>query len=298
MKRYRDLIQLEGVALGLGFFDGVHKGHKTLISQLVDFAKSNNTQSVVVTFQKSPAEMFSKNVEYIFSPKNKADEIEKLGVDYLIELDFNEWLKNMTNEEYLRDVLYKNFKPQSIFTGFNHTFGKHKEGTPEYLRANQSKYGYEYHEIAPVREDNQVISSSAIKHFLKSGNIESANKFLGRLFSISGEVIEGNKIGRTIGFPTANILYPESIVKIPFGVYSVELELNQKRHKGMLNYGIKPSIKRSDKTPIVEVHILDFNQNIYGENIKIFFKSKIREERRFNSLDELKLQIREDLKSC
>lgn len=298
MKVYKELITCKDAAIGLGFFDGVHLGHRELITSLVKYSKDHNLTSVIVTFQKSPAEKFVKDVKYIITNDERKRLIEELGIDILIELDFDDMLKQMTNEEYLCDILYKYFQPKAIFTGFNHTFGKDKKGTPMFLKENEEKFGYKYFEIPPVKKDNEIISSTLIKNYLSKGNIEKANTFLNRNFKISGTVIEGNKIGRTIGFPTANIDYPARMAEIPFGVYSAIVNVEGKIYKGVLNYGLKPSIKESVKKPVAEVHILDFDKDIYGEKIEISLIERIRNEKHFNSLDELKKQIREDITRC
>ncbi|MCM1265519.1 MAG: bifunctional riboflavin kinase/FAD synthetase [Candidatus Gastranaerophilales bacterium] len=298
MKVYNELIKCDNTAIGLGFFDGVHSGHQALISNLVEYAKNNDLVSVIVTFQKSPAENFLKNVRYITSKYDRNKLIELLGVDILIELDFNDELMNLSHDEYLEKILYENLKPKAIFTGFNHTFGKDKKGTPMFLKAKEKEYDYKYFEVSPIKNDGEVVSSTLIKKYLETGNIKRANDFLSRNFKISGKVIEGNKIGRTIGFPTANIDYPVRMAEIPFGVYSALVNVNGKSYKGVLNYGIKPSIKEENKKPVAEVHILGFNEDIYGEIIEVSLIDMIRKEMKFNSVGDLKKQIEEDVKKC
>ena len=298
MEIYNETIILEHSVIGLGFFDGVHFGHRKLIENVVDYSKKHSTKSVIVTLQTSPAEKFNQAVRYLTSRSERAKIIEGLGVDILVELDFNEKLMNMSHFEYLENVLVKNFRPKAIVTGFNHTFGKNKKGTSMFLKENQQKYNYEYIELPPQKLDGDVVSSTLIKNKLMSGDIKKANTFLHRNFKISGTVIEGNKIGRTIGFPTANIDYPFKMAEIPFGVYSTIVNVKNRIYKGVLNYGLKPSIKENVKKPIAEVHILDFNDDIYGEEIEISFIDRIRDEKQFSSLDDLKSQILEDIKKC
>ncbi len=297
MEVFNDIIQLKNSTVALGFFDGVHIGHQALINKVVKTAKLHNTKSVLITFKKSPAETFGKDVKYITNNKEKEFLISSFDVDYMIELSFNEDLMNMTALDYLKNVT-NNLHPYTIITGFNHTFGKNKVGNPFFLKEQSSKLNYDYIEIPAIIHNNEIVSSTLIKKYLLNGDIENANQMLGHNFNISGEVIEGNKIGRTIGFPTANIIYPEHIVQIPFGVYRCNVNIQNKTYRGFLNYGIKPTIKETHKKPIAEVHIIDFNKDIYGENIEISILKKIRNEKKFSSIEELRQQINEDLKQC
>ena len=273
MKIFKDLAKIEDVSVGLGFFDGVHKGHKTLINELVSTTKSEGAKSLVVTFKKSPAEKFYNNVVYLNTLREKEELISELGVDYLVELDFDEKLMNMGAEEYLNKVLYSNFRPKYIFTGFNHTFGNGKEGNSDFLKKNQKKYAYIYKEIAPCMYDGAVISSTLIRECLEKGDTEKANILLGYEYNISGVVIKGNQLGRTIGYPTANIEYPDEKVKIPYGVYSSEVLVSGKKYMGILNYGQKPTVNNTKSKPVAEVHILGFNSDIYVRLNSVLLKN-------------------------
>lgn len=293
-----DLIEIKNSCLGLGFFDGVHLGHKKLLTVLVENAKYNGVKSVVISFKNSPAEKFFNDVKYINLRKERERLISEVGVDYLIELDFNDDLVNISAEDYVKNVLTKYFSPKVIVSGFNHTFGKNKLGNNQFLRENQSKYGYEYIEIEPVRLNGDIVSSTYIRELLSIGNLKKANSMLSEPFTISGIVEKGNQIGRQINYPTANISYPKEKVVIPYGVYRVKVKYESDIYKGMLNFGIKPTIDNTNKKPVAEVHILDFDKDIYGEFIEISVLDKIRDEQRFNSLSELKEQIKKDLEKC
>lgn len=279
------------LSLALGFFDGVHLGHRAVIENAVNFAKANGNKSAVITFSNHPC-CYLKNIspEYINTRQERENRIKALGIDYLYELDFGE-LSNFSAEEYLRNILVKNFNPISISTGWNHCFGFKKSGNVKFLHANEAKYNYKYFELPPQKIDNEIISSTTIRRYLASGEIKKANAMLGYNFSITGEIVSGNQIGRTIGFPTANIIYPEDIVKLPHGVYSVETNYG----KGIANYGTRPTINGTDT--LLEVNIIDFNKNIYGETLIVKFNKMIRPERKFQSLDALKKQIQLDIKS-
>ena len=274
-------------SLILGFFDGVHIAHRALINSALQYSKL----ATLVTFKDSPAVYFGKEKEYILSRDESIKRIKSLGVKNVIELDFPK-IANMRANDYI-EYLKKEFLPDAIFTGFNHTFGFNKEGTPEFLDKNQEKYGYKYFCVEPQKYEGEVISSSLIKKYLKNGEIEKSNILLGSRFFIEGTVIKGAKIGRNIGFPTANIKYPDSIVNIPFGVYKVSCE----GKNAILNWGMRPTV-HNIKEPIAEVHILDFEGDLYGKNIRVEIIKQIRSEKCFSNLEELKQQIKEDISAC
>ena len=291
MEIFKNLTHNPNLSLALGFFDGVHLGHKTVIESAVDFARKNGNKSAIITFAEHPCCILrGTQPEYILTKTEREKAIEALGVDYLYELDFMS-ISNLTADEYLKDVLVKYFSPKSISTGWNHSFGCKKSGNVEFLRENQEKYGYKYFELPPKMLDDEIISSTCIRNYLSKGEIEHANKMLGREFEISGEVIKGQQIGRTIGFRTANIKYPTELVELPHGVYTVKTNFG----KGIANYGSRPTVNGSGT--LLEVHILKFNQDIYGKKLDVKFEKMLRPERKFASLKELKQQITTDIQS-
>ena len=271
------------VSLILGFFDGIHAGHQEVIQN------TSNSKKVLITFSSSPAEFFGKDFSYIYTREKNYKLIEKLGVDYIYERDFKN-IAQLSNQEYLSDIL-KKFEPLSISTGFNHTFGANKQGNSEYLHQNQTPKGYKYFCIPPTKKNNEIVSSSKIKEFLSKGEIEKANLFLTRKFSIESTVIEGNKLGRTLGFPTANMKYPEKIIKIPYGVYKIRVF----EKPAIMNWGVKPTIGSDE---VLEVYIPNFERSLYGEKLQVELISKIRDEKKFNNLEELKRQIKKDVEEC
>ncbi len=289
MQVFTELTKNSGLSLALGYFDGVHTGHRAVIKSAVDFAKNNNIKSAVITFSDHPCCYFwGVCPKYILTRKEREKRIAELGVDYLYELDF-ESISGLTAEEYLRDILVKYFTPLSISTGWNHNFGYKKSGDVKFLSQNAKKYGYEYFELPPQKIENEIISSTKIRKLLSTGHIQKANLMLGQKFSIEGEVVKGNQIGRTIGFRTANLIYPPELIELPYGVYSVDTTYG----KGIANFGIRPTINGS--TAGLEVHILDFDKDIYGKNIRVEFNKMIRAEKKFPSLEELKNQINKDI---
>lgn len=282
------------LALALGFFDGVHIAHQTLIREAVSFAKKNGLCSGVLTFKNNPMCSFGvNNINYIYSNDDKFKIFEELGVDFVYALDFDKYL-NLSAEEYLNDVIIKNFNPKLIVTGFNHYFGKNKAGNPELLRKYQEKYGYIYKEINPIMIDSKLVSTTNIKKMLEKGDIISANRFLGRDFRIKSKVEKGSGIGGNLGFKTANLNWGENIIKLPYGVYKTTCLIDGKIYNSLSNWGICPTLNLKNET--LEVHILGFSGNIYGREIEVFFKEKIRDEKKFNSKEELISQINEDLK--
>ena len=273
--------------LVLGFFDGVHLAHQEVIKSALDYAEN----VCVITFNSSPAEFFGKDYKYIY-PRNKSvTKIKSLGVKNVIELNFSD-IVCLPAEKYLEKII-ADYSPCSISTGFNHTFGKNRVGNAEFLRKNSQKYGYKYFCIPAMKCDDRIISSTYIKELLSKGNIKTANKLLGSNFSISGRVIEGAKLGRTIGFPTANIKYPSKIIEIPNGVYATKIN----NYVGVLNWGMKPTVNNTQE-PLAEVHILNYNGNLYGKEIEIEILDKLRDEQKFRNLEELKLQIEKDIEAC
>jgi len=273
----------------LGFFDGIHVGHRELINRALKFLP--NSDITVLTFKTSPSLYFNGTEEYIRTRKDSVSIIKNMGVN-AEELDFGS-IANTSAEKYLREVAEK-YRPNAIFTGFNHTFGYNKSGNPEYLQKHEETYGYKYICVPPVKTDNTIISSTLIKQLLKDGNIKKANELLLEPFSVSGNVIKGSQIGRTIGFPTANIKYPEKIVHIPFGVYGVNISIDSKAYKGIMNWGRKPTLNNILE-PIAEIHILNFDRDIYNLEIKADIINHIRSEKKFSSLEELKNQIEKDI---
>lgn len=284
----------ENLAIALGFFDGVHLGHKAVINAAVDYAKKNNIKSAVVTFRQSPyVALNNVKPNYIITLEEKIKAIKKLGVDYLYLSDFTEDLAKQTASDYLKNLV-DDLHPKMIATGFNHYFGYNKSGGVDYLRLMQQEYGYEFKEINPIKLNEDVISSTAIRKALSNGDIPKANSMLGYRFYVKNEVIKGRQIGRTIGFKTANLKMPEKMINIPDGVYAVEVEVLGKKHMGIANFGSNPTVT-DDSQKLLEVHIIDFNQDIYGELVKVSFLVKIRNERKFQSLTELKTQIEKDI---
>lgn len=295
MQVFNQLVENPNLSLALGYFDGVHLGHQAVIKNAVDFAKENGLKSAVVTFKEHPF-CFLKGVcpKYILTKEYRKNFISDLGVDYLYELDF-EKISTLSANEYLNNILVKYFKPIAISTGFNHNFGVNKTGNVDFLKEQANIVGFKYFALEPQKFQNEIISSTKIRNYLIEGNITFANSMMGHNFVIRGEVVKGRQIGRTIGFRTANIEYPSELVDIPFGVYSVIVTYENQKYKGIANFGVRPTVQGCGA--ILEVHILDFVRDIYGEILEVEFIKMLRREQKFESLEHLKNQIKIDILS-
>lgn len=269
------------VSLILGFFDGIHAGHNDVIKN------TSSAEKVVVTFSKSPAEYFSNKFEYIYPRRYNYELLAELGVKYVYEQDFAS-IVNLSASEYL-DFIIKKFQPKSITTGFNHTFGTNRSGNPEFLLQNQNNF--EYLCTPATKIGDKIVCSTLIKDFISKGDLNNVKSFLSRNFSIESTVIKGEKLGRKLGFPTANMKYPEQIVKLPYGVYKVKV-LDR---PAILNWGVKPTFASE---PLLEVHIPNYNEDLYGKVLRVEIFEKIRDERKFLNIDDLKNQIEKDVQKC
>lgn len=297
MEIIRELREIPNLSLALGFFDGVHLGHQAVISCAVEAAKSFGCESAVLTFREHPLyHLKGESPNYILPLEDKYKFLEELGIDYVIELDFPS-VCHMTPAEYLEGIIIKYFSPKFISTGFNHEFGVDRIGNVKFLSDYQDKYAYVYSATPPQSIFGDVISSSEIRKFIKAGVVDMAESMLGRKFSVRGTVIKGRQIGKTLGFPTANLIYPLEIVEPPFGVYDVDVELDDGSvYRGLANFGVSPTVSNDD-IPMLEVYLLDFEGDLYDRELKVSFTRMIRPEIKFDSLDALKMQIGFDLQS-
>jgi len=294
MHIFTKLSYIKRSSLALGFFDGLHLGHEVVIKNAVNIAKLHNTSSCVITFSQHPMSVLSQNPPgMLITLDEKLSAFEKLGIDNVFLLDFKAIL-GIKAEDYIKDILVKYFEPAAITTGFNHTFGYNKEGNGALLRSFEHKYGYKYFEVPPFVVENEVVSCSSIRNKILAADFFTANKMLGYNFFIRGIVVEGDKIASMLGFASANIIYPEEKIKVPAGVYYVIVNVEGKMYNGVLNHGFAPTIDNYEKLK-TEVHIIGFNENIYGKNIKISFIAKIRNQMKFETIEKLKAQIRRDI---
>ncbi len=293
MEIIKKIKEVPNLSLALGFFDGVHIAHQKVIKKAVDFAQQNNLKSAVVTLKNHPATYFNPEFSYIILPADRYKYIEELEVDYLIELDF-ETVKDLSAIDYIENILVKYLSPKFITTGFNHTFGHKKSGNTQLLKDLQQKYNYIYKEIEPFTLNNETVSSSLIRKKLSNGDIKISNNMLGKNFYIEGTVQKGKQLGAKIGFPTANINYPANIIKIPRGVYKTFSYIDGVKYQGITNFGTCPTVSDC-AIETLETHYLDFDGNLYGKTLTVFLEKKLRDEKKFSSIEELKMQIKTDI---
>ena len=299
MNVYRHISEFsskKNVVVTAGTFDGVHLGHKKIIEKVIQAAKKINGESVLLTFFPHPRMVLypeSNDLKLLNTIDEKIELLQQCGADHLIIHPFSVDFSRITSLDFVRDILVKKLNTKKLVIGYDHHFGKNREGSFEHLKEYGPLYGFEVEEI-PAQEIQQInISSTKIRNSLLIGEIQAANQFLGYHYFLNGTVVEGSQIGRQMGFPTANIEVDEDYKLIPAnGVYAVKILLEKKIYNGMLNIGTRPTIKGSDVT--IEVNIFNFNQEIYNKPIRIEFFEKIRNEIKFNELAELQQQLNYD----
>ena len=281
------------VVLTTGTFDGVHQGHLAIIDQLKSHAKKIGGETVVLTFFPHPRMVLypeNNDLRLINTIEERKALLEKAGVEHLIIHPFSKAFAQLSSLDFVRNILVNQIDVNTLVVGYDHHFGKNREGSFEDLKEYGEIYDFKVEEI-PAQEVQQVnISSTKIRNSLIEGEINAANQFLGYPYTINGTVIEGDKVGRTIGFPTANIKVDEWYKLIPAnGVYAVKVILNKQEYKGMLNIGMRPTL--NGKMQTIEVNIFNFNENIYNKAIQIQFYERIRSEQKFEELVALKKQL-------
>ncbi|MBX7095100.1 MAG: bifunctional riboflavin kinase/FAD synthetase [Flavobacteriales bacterium] len=281
-----------------GTFDGVHQGHLHIIRRLKEIAAVNGGETVVFTFSPHPRLVLfpdDQKLRLLNTQSEKISLLEKAGVDHLIIYPFTKAFSRLTAVEYVRDILVNQLHIHRLVIGYDHQFGRNREGSITNLQELAPLYGFEVEEIPAQMVDDVNVSSTKIRQSLQEGDIESANQFLGYSYPLSGIVISGQQIGRSIGFPTANIQVTEPLKLIPGdGVYAVKISHKGKAYGGMLNIGIKPTLELEHPNRTLEVNIFDFEGELYNEMIQLEFIARIREEKKFLNLDQLKLQLHED----
>lgn len=278
----------------IGSFDGLHKGHLSLISKAVELSKKNNVKSMVNTFKEHPLSIINKEIapKLIMDNETKIQLLNENGLDVLNLSDFIDIMK-MSPEDYILNMI-EHYNIKGIITGFNHKFGHKNEGDVKLLKKLSEKYGFELYIVEPVKVDGEIVSSTSIRKYIAVGEIAKANKMLLRPFSLSGTVIHGRQVGRTLGFPTANLKYDSDFVVPGIGVYYTVVEYNGKNYKAITDIGYAPTVRNSDFT--IESYMLNFDEDIYEKSIKVNFIEKIRDEVKFSSIEELKSQLESDKK--
>ena len=299
MKIYEGIEQfrrLPRAVVTSGTFDGVHIGHQKILQKLNGLARKTGGETVVITFWPHPRLVLhadSQDLKLLSTFEEKARLLAQSGVDHLIKIAFTKAFSQLSSSEFIQKILIDAIGTSHLVIGYDHRFGKNREGSFEHLMANKEKYGFEVEEISRQDVENVGVSSTRIRKALAAGEVEVASDYLGRPYSFSGIVVEGDQIGRTLNFPTANLSIPATYKLIPAdGVYAVKVESDGKTYKGMLNIGHRPTVGGQAKR--VEVHIFDFNENLYTQEVTVFLIRQIRTELKFDSLEELKTQLQQD----
>jgi riboflavin kinase/FMN adenylyltransferase len=283
------------IYLALGNFDGVHKGHQGLIQAVIEKAAVNGGQALAFIFEPHPAQILmpERAPRLLLTPQGKADFLEKIGLDVLIYNPFSKEIAAWSPEQFVEKILINALQIREVFVGFNYTFGHRGAGTPEFLKELGEKFGFGVNIMAPVSYEGEPISSSLVRKALELGDIPTAYNMLGYHPIIEGLVVEGEHRGSQMGFPTAN-LGVETIYNIPGkGVYSAHAKIGSQVYNCVVNIGSKPTFHQ--EYPIsIEAHLMDFTGDIYGQKIRLSFLEKLRDEQRFNFLEELVSQIAKD----
>lgn len=305
MKVYTEISALpsfNNAVVTIGTFDGVHLGHRKIIDQLKQEADDINGETVIITFHPHPRKIVGTEQPTIYlinSLEEKTALLQKSGIHHLVIIPFTEAFANLSATEYVEDFLIRFFHPHTLITGYDHRFGKGRKGDFNLLEEYSRKLQFKLIEIPPHLLKASAISSTRIRQHLLAGNVEEANELLGYAYFFEGVVVEGNRLGRTIGYATANLSIRDEEKLIPGnGVYAVVIKLVHNKltadvlYKGMMNIGFRPTVDGTKRT--IEVHLFDFDQDIYGETIQVHLMHYMRGEQRFNGIDALKEQLASD----
>ena len=276
-----------------GTFDGVHLGHQKILRRLQELATRKQGETVLLTYWPHPRLILQpedKSLRLLTTLSEKVKLLEEMGVDHLIILPFTKELSQMSSDEFIRDILVDKIQTKTLVIGYDHKFGKNREGSFEYLQSHSHLFGFAIEEISRQDVDDLGVSSTKIRTALAQGDISTANKYLGRPYDLSGQVVKGQQIGRSLGFPTANIQIADDYKLLPRdGAYAVHAEVNSIQYKAILNIGDRPTVDGEKKT--IEAHLIDFEGDLYGQELRIYFQEFLREEKKFESLDALKNQL-------
>jgi riboflavin kinase/FMN adenylyltransferase len=283
--------------LTIGTYDGVHLGHQTIIREMVSRARAAGKEAVLMTFDPHPRmvlQPMDHQVELIDTLEEKLSKLEELGLDTVILYPFSLEFASLSATEFIEQILVNGLGVSEVHIGYDHQFGKNREGTYELLLQKGIDLGYHVCQIEAKKIDGVAISSTKIRHAIRQGDIETAQQYLGQAHALSGIVVHGNKLGRTIGFPTANIDWKEDTKLLPGnGVYAVKVKVAGLDLFGVMNIGVKPTVQKLPKLT-AEVFIFDFDQDIYDQAIKVEFVKRLRGEQKFDSVESLKNQLRKD----
>lgn len=292
-----DNLFLDCSVVTVGTFDGVHRGHRRVIEYCIQLSKKQACSSVVYTFSPHPRKVLGKgNFNYINSQAEKIYLFQKLGVEYVFLQEFSLTFAQKSARQFVEEYLLKQLSLKDLVIGYDHQFGKDREGSFEVLKELSEKYHFRLHKIDVLYYDNIVVSSTKIRLALEDGNLYQANKMLGYPYILMAKVIDGLKIGKRLGFPTANLAITEKEKIIPKnGVYVVMVDIDGKFYQGVLNIGFRPTLNLPNSPLSIEVHLFDFCGDLYGKTLVVFFLYRLRDDIKFGSINELKQQIDFDI---
>ncbi len=287
----------------IGTFDGLHKGHQVILERLKNLATKINGETVVFTFYPHPRVVTSPNedsLRLLTTKDEKTELFRKYGIDHLIIYPFDKAFASLTYTEFVEDILIKKIGTKCLVVGYDHKFGKNREGGFEYLKKCAEKYNFSIEKMDALSTgEGENISSTKIRAALQEGDIKTANHYFGHEFTLHGTVVEGKQLGRKMGFPTANIESSDKHKIIPgYGVYAVKVEFDGKTFNGMLNIGTRPTFNKNADNRSIEVNIFDFSADIYGKKLTLCFVDKIRDEKKFPGIESLVEQLKKDRESA
>jgi riboflavin kinase/FMN adenylyltransferase len=279
-----------------GTFDGVHLGHQTILERLKDSARQHGGETVLITYWPHPRTILhpeESTIQLLTTFEEKAGLLKQMGIEHLLRIPFTQEFAKISSREFIENILVKQIGTRKLVIGYDHRFGRNREGSFEQLRQNAAQYGFDVEEIPKQEIDHVAVSSSKIRKALADGDLPAATHLLGRPYSLTGRVVKGDKLGRMLGFPTAN-LDPESPHKLipKEGIYAVRVHFLQQAYGGMLYIGTRPTV--DGKKRVIEVNIFGFNREIYGELLQVEFLHLIRNDSKFNDLQALKDQLAKD----
>ncbi len=300
MQVHRDINNLprfKNAVVTIGTFDGVHTGHQEIIEHLKQEAQNIDGETVLITFHPHPRKIVSsKNIFILNTLSEKIELLESKGIDHLVVVPFDENFAHQTADEYVKNFLVEKIHPHTVIIGYDHRFGKNRQGDYHLLETYGKQLGFVVKEIPEHLVHREIVSSTKIREALLAGDIATANEYLGYDYFFEGTVVEGNKLGRVLGYPTANLAIEDKEKLIPGnGIYAVQSAICNPQsaiHKGMMSIGVRPTIGISDRT--IEVNIFDFDEDIYGKTLRVYVKKYLRPEVKFNNLEELKEQLAKD----
>ncbi len=294
----KQIPRMPSLCLTLGIYDGVHLGHQKIIRRVVERAKEIGGMSCVVTFDPHPREVLIPDTapDLLTSTKKKIELLEALGLDAVCLIRFTREFAQVEARKFVKDFLINTLRTRAIVEGYDWRFGKGRKGDVELLREIGKDNGYEVEQVDGVVIDGQIVSSTLIRELVLEGDLDKAAAYLGREYSITGDIVEGSRMGREIGFPTANI-EPHHEAIPPNGIYAVRVDVGGERKNGTLNIGVRPTVTEEKKRTI-EVHIMDFYRDIYNEEIEVTFVKRLRDEKKFPSIEALTDQIKKDVEKA